>query len=246
MKNNQSGFTIIEMVITLGILISLTVAAASMLKNGVDVRAGVAEQGRVTQRLSRAMERIARDIEHVYIVPNTDPERGIQERNFNTIFRIEKSNDIDRLTLTTMTHELVTANAVESDVSYVVYEVKDSTEFTGRKDLYRGEIPFQQRDKKEEPTTKLIASSIKSLRVLPWNGDSWVNDRWDTTRSDSRNKLPRMVRIEIESWANDPEIGEAVDVSEAAPTVALKTIVALQNADNFPELKQGSLNIKWY
>ena len=225
---------------------SLTIASTTMLRNGIDLREATAERARVTSRASRAMIQVVRDIENAYIVPTTDTDRGIQERKLLTVFKIEKSGDHDKISLTTFANDQKRPDMAESDIGYVIYEAKDSPEISGRKDLYRTALPFLYKDAKDQAEGVLLAKSIKSFRILPWTGDNWSTDRWDSGRSDTRNKLPHMVRIEIETWADDPKADESVLSSAERPALVLKTIVRLPLAASIPEMKSQTGSIKWY
>ncbi len=245
-KTSTQGFTLIEILITMGILLSLTIASTTMLRSGIDLREATAERARVTARVSRAMLQVVRDLENAYIVPTTDTDRGIQERKHLTVFKIERSGDHDKISLTTFSNDQKRPDMAESDIAYVVYEAKDS-EVSGRKDLYRSSLPFLLKDSKERQTEgDLLAKNIKSFKVIPWTGDSWSQDRWDSGRSETRNKLPHMARVEIETWAEDPKEDESVLNSNERPAVALKTIVRLPLAASIPEMKTQTGSIKWY
>ena len=247
MKHNSStGFTLIEFLITMGILLSLTIASTTMLRSGIDLREATAERSRVTSRISRAMLQVVRDLENAYIVPTTDTDRGIQERKHLTVFKLEKSGEHDKISLTTFSNDQKRPDMAESDIAYVVYEAKDSVDITGRKDLYRSALPFLLKDSKDTPQGDLLAKNIKSFKIIPWTGDSWSQDRWDSGRSETRNKLPHMVRIEIETWAEDPKADESVLGSNERPAVALKTIVRLPLATIIPEMKSQTGSIKWF
>lgn len=245
-SSNHSGFSLLEVMITMSILLALVVGVSTMLRSSIDVKTALARDARITHRLSTAINRISWDIEHAFVVGLNDTPRGGSERRFKTIFKIDKSGDTDKLYLTTTGNTPGFPGMPDSDTAYVVYEVKDAPDSPGRKHLYRGVSLATRDDLKEDPPMKIFVRDIKIFRVVPWRGDDWSTDRWDSGRGEWRDRMPTMVRVEIETWNEDDELrSEALD-SSAATTVAIKTVVAIQQARNMKELKQPSNSVKWY
>lgn len=245
----EKGFTLIEVIITLAILATLTIAVSAMMKASFDVRAGLAEDDEVTHRLSIAMQKISNDLQNAFIVSSKENTlRNAIERKTGTIFKIDKGNDIDKLYLTTLTHQSVLANASESDQTYVAYELMDDKKNSSYKHLYRGEssiLPPADTNFKENPPMKIIARYIKAFRVKAWRGDDWLNDRWDSTRGDTKDKLPRLVSIEIEALAREPSEGVEIS-SKEEDVVTIKSVVFVTRSIEYTELKQRMSSIKWY
>ena len=65
------------------------------------------------------MEKLSRDLAHAFMVSKTDFDRRTK-----AIFRIERHDNSDRLFLTTVTHRPKKIHSKESDMTYVVYEVR--------------------------------------------------------------------------------------------------------------------------
>jgi hypothetical protein len=234
--------------ITMSILLGLVVGVASMLRSSIDVKMALARDARITHRLTLAMTRIAWDLEHAFIVGLNDTPRGGSERRFKTIFKIDKSGDSDKLQMTITGNIPGYPGSPDGDTAYVVYEVKDASDSPGRKHLYRGVSTATLEDLKEDPPMKVFVRNIKSLKITPWMGDDWSNDRWDSSRGEWRDKMPHMVRVDIETWNDDDEIprDNSNDNSADSNTVSVKTVVAIQQARGMKELKQPSNSVKWY
>jgi type II secretory pathway component PulJ len=243
----ERGFSLIEVIITLGILMSLTIAVASMLRSGFEVRQGLSQRAKVVHRLSVAVNKVSTDVQEAFFVsPKDNPKNGLGRRT-KGIFKIEKQGSGDRLSLTTKTHQANRAGANESDLTYVVYELRDSKDeaASGRKDLYRGESPYIPEDLKEEPPLRLLARGVKAFTVQTWNGERWMtNDYWDTGRGDSRNRLPRLVKITIEAYAEERVEGELVD-ERAEATEQIQTVVYVADSWEYGDIKDQVKTIKW-
>ncbi len=243
---NARGFTLIEVVITVAILMSLTIAIASMLKSGFEVKAGLSEKAAMLHRLSVAMDKIARDVQFTFYVSLKDADKNGIDRKMKTIFKIDKGSPGDRLTLTTKTHQAIRSGASESEFTYVIYDLRDSQDSPGRKDRYRAETPAIPLDLKDEPPMRLLAKNIKAVTYEYWRGDDWVKgDYWDTGRGETRNLLPKLVKITIEAYLHDAKEGDVRDESTDAATDKLSTVVYLEDSGPYQELKQGAKTVRW-
>lgn len=243
----QAGFTLIEVVITIGILMGLTVAVASMLRAGFEVKSGLAEKAKMIHRLSTAIGKLSDDIQHSFYVSAKDTAKNGIGRTIKTVFKIDKGVGTggDKISLTTKTHRAIKAGAFESDLTYVVYAVQDSKESPGRLNLYRGEFPYIPSDLHDDPPLRLIARDIKSLIIQAWDGEKWSNDYWDTSRGDTRNRLPRMVKITIEAWLHARVEGDTQDESTDQATDKLQTVIYLSDSWEYPEIKEPVKTIRW-
>ena len=239
---NRDGFSLLELIITIGILLVISFATSTLLRSSLDIRLGLAQDARVTHRLSAAITKIAHDLEHAYIVPKKGPKFNDKRTVFGR-FSI-KRGDSDQIQFTTFTHQSILRNSRESDATFVLYEVRDAPEYPGRKHLFRGETKRVPQDFRDEVPMKVMAKFIKKLKVSFWNGETWKNDNWDDTRSDGKDKLPHMVRIEIEGWVDDPVAeGETQNLSEG--TEKIGTVVNLVYGLHYPELKKQAKTVKW-
>jgi prepilin-type N-terminal cleavage/methylation domain-containing protein len=248
-NGSAAGFTLIEVMITMSILLGLVVAVSSMLRSSIDVRQSLAREARITHRIQLAMTRLSHDIEHTFITGVNEDHRGGANRRFKTIFRIDKNSESDKILMSVAGQDPLRKDAHEGDTGYVVYEVKEAKDAPGRKHLYRGYAPLVLDDLKADPPMKLLVRNIKSMKVTAWRGDDWSNDRWDSSRGEWRDKLPQMVKVEIETWSEDDNevnsdsTGKEID---NAATVSIKTIVRLQNARLMKELKQPNKSARIY
>ena len=244
--NCRSGFSLIEVVVTIAILMSLTIAVVVMMRGAIDVRQGLSVESKITQRLNNAMEIVARDVSHAILISKNDKTRYSFDRNMKTVFKVESGSEVDKLMLTTLSNRPFRANSHESDQAYVVYQVSDSTDVPGRKNLYRGIMQATSKDLKEEPPMRLLARNIKRFKIIGWRGDQWLKDKWDSDRSDTANKIPRMIRVEIGTWADDPLPGDTPDPAMEDSMVELKTVITPPLSLGFNDVKQQVSSINWY
>jgi hypothetical protein len=219
--------------ITLAILVTMVYAIAMLIRNGFDVKEALSQKAKITHRFDIAMELLSRDFSGAFIISTKDTARDGSKKR--TIFRI-KRGDSDTLSFTYVGHRALRENEKESDISYVMYEVRDAKNEPGRKHLYRGDTPRVPKDFNEEPKMFLIAEDIAAIHIEPWRGDAFSSDGWDSSNGETRDLLPHMVRITVLAWEETPEERLGKDVK---PSVQYSTVVQLPYALDFKELKTG-------
>lgn len=243
MANDRSplttnGFTLLEVILSLAILASMTGAVSMLLKNSTTLKESISESGNVNHRLQFAISKIADDLAHAFMVKKTDFDRRTK-----AIFKIDKSNYGDKLSLTTFTHRPRRRHSKESDLTYVVYEVRKDDEANGMTHLYRGEAKRVPENFRQQLEMVVLARAIKSLKFTPWDGARWIDDRWNSNRSVYRHRIPHMVRVELEAFeVEERERGD----SEEGSSVAVKTIVFNHFATNFSQPKSVTGPVRWF
>lgn len=232
------GMTLLEVILSLAILASLMMAVSLLLRNATEMKTGIAQVANVNHRLQLAMSKITNDIEHAFMTQKDDLDRRTK-----AIFAVQKNSDSDQLSLVAFTHRSTTKNSKESDLTYIYYKVARDDEGNSQlTHLWRGASVRVPESFREPPPLQIIAKGIKSIKILPWDGERWVQERWDSSRRDYRNKLPHMVRIELEAYENLEDDAEAMET----PTIKLQTIVFNHFATNFAQVKSITAPIKWY
>ncbi|MFK7872380.1 MAG: type II secretion system protein J [Oligoflexales bacterium] len=207
-QTSQDGFTLVEVLVSIGILVTMVVAVAQMMSSSFDVRESLSLEYRSSHSFRVAMRRVTNDLQHAYIIPSDDL-RHVEGARKKTVFRLQKGTHADELRLTYRDHKSIRKNEKVSDISFVVYRVEEKE---GRKHLYRGTSGRLPESFEELPSMELIARDIKTFRVETFNGESWSKDRWDSQGRDTRDKLPPMARV----------ILEALDYEEGIPTERLR------------------------
>ena len=244
LRVHEDGFTILEVVLTLSFILILSLAATNIMRSTIDKRQALAQSARITHRISFAMEKIADDLQHAFILSSKRTnDLNSFDRRTKTIFKVVNRPSASELIMTTMNHRSILRNSHESDQSLVIYRLQEAKDSPGRTHLYRGESKSIPENFSDEPTLELFARDIKKLSVFPWKGDSWENDKWDSGSSDYRDKIPKMVRVELEAW--EEEANEKKPELERV-TVALKTIIHIPRAFEFKEAKDASSSIRYY
>jgi len=246
-SNGIKGFTLIEVIVTVGIISTIMIAAVQILKSSLEMRQALSERGLFAHRMNTALRVLAQDIEHTWILSATvDQLQGrVRGTDPRSIFQFGSSQD-GLLQLTSGSHRAQIADAKESDISYVTYELKESKRYQGRTGLYRGSAPRVPENFREPLKMELLADSIKTVKIEGWNGDSFVSE-WSNQKSDTRDKLPQMVRVTLTAWNDIPEEGQddkALQGGDAFLT-SFSTTIFLPYSSRLKELKERSKSVNF-
>jgi len=240
MKADQrSGFTLIEVIVTVGIISTIMISAVQILKASLEMRQALSEKGLFAHRMNTALRLLSQDIEHAWILSATmDQLQGrVRGTDPRSLFQFGSSQD-GLLQLTTGSHIAQLADAKESDISYVSYEIKESKRYQGRTGLFRGTAPRIPENFREPLKMELLADSIKTVKIEAWNGDSFVSE-WSNQKSDTRDRLPQMVRVSITAWNDVPEEGQDDKALQGGDEylTSFSTTIFLPYASRLKELK---------
>lgn len=238
---SQQGFTLFEVMLTMTILLSLTSAAVMAIRNSLDIRERIGEKTLVSHRLNVVMQKLVRDLEHTYIISTLAVWSNPVSRATKTIFETENDGT---LRLTTMSRTPVMANAHRSDQVMVVYQLRDDKDHPGFKVLYRGESANAPEDLEEDLPMEKLATGVAKFEITPWSGQKWDDGKWSTNKSEHRNMLPRMVKINLEIIDIDPEYAFE-KAAEELPRTQMSTVVYLQRSWGLKEYKEFSGSLKW-
>jgi hypothetical protein len=244
-SNHRGGFSLIEVIISLGFLTTLIIGMTQMMKGGFDLKDALSMKGKVLHRINNSMGTITNDIKHAFIVSNADNTRNGIGRRTKGVFKIKRGTAGSRLVLTTRTNIPMKAGTSETDMTYVVYELKDSKTASGRKNLVRMDARMLVEDMRDDPSGVIVARNIKEFKLKWWRGDKWEDTTFDSTERDTRNKMPHMVQITLEAWAEDRVDGDGVDESVDEFTETISTVVFIPGALEFKELGEQFKTIKW-
>lgn len=238
------GFTLLEVIITISLLAVMMVSVSALMGGSLDMKIALSQRAQTAGRMNSALTQISSDLTHAFMLSvNNDKER-ILEGKPRTIFKLSDFAGRTKLVLTTMKNGAVKKNIGEGELSFVTYELKDSEALPGRKDLYRGSVGVIPDDLNSDIETKLIARSIKMMKLEMWNGDSWRTE-WNTEKSEFKQTIPKMVKITLVGYDMEPAEGDEDLAKDSDEFDTLRTTaVYLPYAQRFEELKSrnGSLD----
>jgi general secretion pathway protein J len=186
------GFTLVEVVIAVGITASLAVMTIGSLRS-IDRAAEAARLQDERYAAARvALGRIARELTMAFLSDNFDTRRY---RDSLTLFVGRE----DELLFTTMAHTRLYRDAKESDQAVVAYTLDADPDHPGERALFRREKVRLDDEPDRGGRTDLVADHVTALRLQYWDPRrrDWVRE-WTTRSTEHAKELPPRVRIELE------------------------------------------------
>lgn len=199
-RRGQSGLTLVELMLSLGLLALMMFLAWSTTRGTIEIKKGLEQTQVRNHEIRVAMSRMVRDISSAYLSGNENTNATADHKR--TLFVGKSSGTVDQLRFSSLAHEPMWANANESEQTQIQYLAESDQDKSGQTNLVRRE---QRRLSDENYSSELaeydvLLHNVEKVRFeyWDWRDKDW-KDRWDTTAADGeRNRLPTRVRITIE------------------------------------------------
>ncbi len=197
-RGESGGFTLIEVVIALGILaVMMTLAWTTLSQSSRAKRDTEAKQERHYE-IRVAMTRMVKDLSMAYLSGNEDP--NATERR--TIFVGKRKGGVDELRFSSFAHVSLWSQANESEQTLIAYYPGDDRKDSGKTNLLRRESRRLSNESWEQEPAEVdvLLRDVEKVEFSywDWRDKEWRND-WDSMGADDkRGKLPTRVRIIVE------------------------------------------------
>jgi general secretion pathway protein J len=197
-RRPQRGFTLIEIMIAVGIMAALTVLVWGSFNQTFKAKQSTEAQMSRYRAARVAMDRIIRDVGMAYLSTNTVPGT---EQTPRTYFDGLRKSDIDELRFTYFGHQRLYADSKEADTAAVGYLGLRDRRDPRKLNLMRRETRRLQADRFENTTgeTDLLCDDVVRLELSYYHPDrkEWL-ETWRTTSADGfPNRLPAKVRVRL-------------------------------------------------
>ena len=197
-RRPQGGFTLLEIMIAVAILATITVLTWASLQQTFRTKSSV-ETRMSRYRVGRlAMDRILRDVQMAYLSKNVVPGTEQMPR---TYFDGVRKADIDELRFTYFGHQRLYADSKEADTAAVGYFGLHDRVDSRKLSLWRKETRRIQTDRFENipGETEVICDDVVRLELSYYHPDrkEWL-ESWRTSTADGfPDRLPSRVRIKL-------------------------------------------------
>jgi prepilin-type N-terminal cleavage/methylation domain-containing protein len=197
MKRNESGMTLMEVMIASAVMVIMMALAWRTIMNTSTARKTFEHYEEHNHEIRMAMARVVADFEAAYLSKNED----INASHPRTMMIVKSTGKVPDIHFSTLGHRPLWADANESEQTVIWYMAHNDPEHAGVIDWIRRE---QRRESNQPPEEEpsdydVLVHDISSVKIELWN---WKNlewqDTWDTTQSDGqRGMLPSRVRITL-------------------------------------------------
>lgn len=204
-QSRSSGFTLVEMILAIGVAAIVLIAVNAVLFTALHLREVTTNAVDAATPLDQATTFLRRDLACV-VTPTNGTSKFLSGS-----FRAGTVNSVG--VAEPVAIEMFTADGALSqsapwaDIQRVTYELKHSTDSSGRRDLYRSVTRNLLATSTPDVQDQLMLSGVESVKFTCYDGAQWqVN--WDTSDPTSINtNLPLAVRVDIQMAggnANEP------------------------------------------
>jgi len=196
MKHTRA-FTLIEMILAIGVAAIVLIAVNAVLFTALHLRNVTTDAVEAAAPVDTAMTFLKRDL-----ACTVTPTNGTS-KYLSGSFRVGSLNSAGiagpvAIEFYTATGALG-ANAPWADIQRVTYELKNSTEVSGRRDLYRSvSRNLLSTTATPDVADQLMLSGVDNVKFSCYDGAQW-QETWDTSDATSLNtNLPLAVRVDIQ------------------------------------------------
>jgi type II secretion system protein J len=200
--NNEKAFTLVEMILAIGVAALVLAAVNAVLFTSLHLREVTTDVVDAATPVDQAFTFLRRDLQCV-VTPTNGTSKilsgGFRVGSGITSVGVSEPAAAEIFTAT----GALSANAPWADIQRVTYELKNSTTVSGQRDLYRSVMRNLLSTATPEVNDQLMLSGVSSVKFSCYDGAQW-NDTWDTTDPTSvTTNLPLAVRVEIQMVGAD-------------------------------------------
>lgn len=212
----RRGFTLIEVMVSLAVLVVIGTMAFIATKNAIDLRDWLEKEDEVDRSARVTMAKLTRELRLAFLTENVTAVN-----TYKTVFIGQDGDDADTVWFATMAHHPSYRESAESDQAEVTVWTQDDPDHDGALMLLHRESPRIDQTPDEQGQVLPLATNVKrfDLRYLDPTTNEWRDD-WDSTGIDTPARLPRAIQILLVLNATDPD-DEDVTVERPFVTTVL-------------------------
>ncbi|MBN1106592.1 MAG: prepilin-type N-terminal cleavage/methylation domain-containing protein [Deltaproteobacteria bacterium] len=180
------GFTLIEVLVSVGILAVVLVSLYSAYTSQVEAIQLVEHRGRVQQVARIVLDRMQKDLESAF------PGRQVS----STGAALGLIGDEHRLDFTTLTHLALVPGNVPTDLCEVGYRVEEDPDGEGLT-LIRRDDPIPDEDLTEGGHSQELTRGVTGFDLAFYDNEGREHETWNTLTAGKGQGLPSLVRIRL-------------------------------------------------
>ena len=225
--NNTSAFTLVEMILAIGVASLVLVAVNAVLFTALHLREVTTSVVDASTPVDQTFTFLRRDLQCVVTPTNGTSKFLSGSFKVGTVNSTGASEPV-AAEIFTATGALSVSSSW-ADIQRVTYELKNSTDGSGRRDLYRSVTRNLLSISTPDVTDQLLLSGVASVKFSGYDGAQW-QDAWDTTDTTTMNtNLPLAVRVEIQIAGNNNANAEPIQIVVPIDSVSRTNMVLTSN-----------------
>lgn len=246
--SRQRGFSLIEIVLAVGILGSVAIFAITMLGTQMSARNDLNVINESNHILHAAMTRIYDDLRHAYMPVKKDAIFANVSRRRVKPGVFQRS---DSLIFTIQSFESMVRDSGESNIAVVKYTSRKAPDNSRATQLIRTADTnmMESIESSTVGTGLILVPDLKSFKVTWWDGQDFTTE-WDSDQGSTRGLIPKMAKIELSIFRLPNESEKAALASgtlteDKRSVLSLEAIVYLLYSRGFDQMKTKSTEYSW-
>jgi type II secretion system protein J len=242
------GFSLIELLLAISILASISVFAITMLGTQMENRNDIVRHNESQHVLHAAMTRIYEDLRHAYLPTQKDAIMGNASRRKVPPVLRQRS---DSFYFTFQANRSFVRNTPVSNLGVVRYYTRKDPDNSRLTQLVRSlDTDMEENIEKSETSIDFVlVPDLKEFKVTWWDGSDFRSE-WDTDQSDTRGYLPKMAKIELSIYmelTNEEKVKleEGSLSSDQRTVLSADSVVYLLYSKPFEQIKPKSSDYSW-
>lgn len=200
-RGSRAGMTILEMMVSITILLSMTMVVYLTLSESIEFNSLLGKRDSTTRSARAVLQKLRRELQVAYLTPARTTPDTIQ-----TVF-VGMDDEPDKLYFSTLAHQRLYMNSREADQAEITIWAESSPREKGEGYiLYHRESERVDEEPGEGGRVHPLAYNVRSfnVRYLDPQTNEW-RDEWDTRSTDTLYRLPRAMEIGLVLIAEDPD-----------------------------------------
>lgn len=211
----RRGFTLIEVVVALGVMALIGLMSWQALSGSMQARDFLEEEEAFQRSANSALARLEHHLALAYLTDNLTAVNTYQ-----TVFIAKDGGERDELWMASLGHRRRFRDSRESDQTELTFWLEDDPENEDAYVLLMREAPRIDERPDEDGGVLPLAHGVQrfDLRFLDTTSGEWIEE-WDTTGADQANRLPRAVQVVLVLLGPGQE-----DPEEKTPFTFVRTV----------------------
>jgi len=229
LRTMRRGFTLIEVVIALAIMVVIGTLAYSTLAASIQLRDIMEEDDAIARSARIALDRLTREVSLAFLSETANPN------TFQTVFTGRDESGGAAMWFTTTSHRRTYRNSRASDLTEITVWLEDDPEDSTHSVLLHRESGIIDQYPDQGGAILPLARKVTRFQVAYLDNQTgeWT-DEWDSAGAETPNRLPRAVQLVIGLARPDPDDDDDFIEQVFVRTVYLERAAPLVGGDLNP------------